>query len=97
MTMSMSVQDQVLTVTGDLDRFVLGNTKHYQFPAVSGDVTVDLAKVTSVDTAGLAWVLKLVCFYKSRQQAVLISNEPQQLIALASISNALNLLPLKNS
>lgn len=97
MTMSMSVQDQVLAVTGNLDRFVLGNPKCYQFPTISGDVSLDLADVSNVDTAGLAWVIKLVGFYQNNQQTVSIVNEPQQLIALASISNALNLLPLKNS
>lgn len=97
MSMSFSVDGQSLSVVGELDRFTLSEAAAYKYPTLNGAITVDLAKVSNTDTAGLAWLLKLVSNYKQHGHQVRVVNPPKQLIALASISNVLNLLPLDHS
>ncbi len=95
MTMSLLLEGQNLKIEGALDRFTLGAASCYKFPSANGAITIDLTDVKNTDTAGLAWLLKLVSHYQ-QSQSVTIINEPQQLIALADISNVLELLPIKH-
>ena len=97
MSMSFEVEGQTLRILGELDRFTLGAPQNYQYPNMTGDITVDLKKVNNTDTAGLAWLLRLVSTYEQKGHQLTITNQPEQLIALASISNVLNLLPLSHS
>lgn len=97
MSMSLVLNDRTLSIDGSLDRFTLGSPQCYNFPDIPGDVIIDLQDVKNTDTAGVAWLLKLVGHYQNTQHQVSIVNEPSQLIALAGISNVLNLLPLSHS
>lgn len=97
MVLAISNEDNTLVVTGELDRFGLSELSKIRFPIVQGDVTLDLKNVQHTDTAGLAWLLKLVNFYQNRQHQISIVNLSEQLIALATISNVLELLPIKGS
>ena len=96
MSVSFNLENNTLKVSGALERFYLGDKRHYQFPKVAQSIDIDLTKVVSVDTAGLAWLLKLVSFYQQHRLTVKISNVPEQLIALAGISNVLELLPIES-
>jgi len=96
MTVSYRLEQDRLIIAGALERFELSNKQLYQFPKAKGAVEIDLKLVTNFDTAGLAWLLKLVSFYQHRRCEVKISNVPDQLIALAEISNVLKLLPIES-
>ncbi|NVK25772.1 MAG: STAS domain-containing protein [Gammaproteobacteria bacterium] len=87
-----------LSVVGALDRFQLVRKEQFVFPNINEDeVFLDLVKAKNVDTAGLAWLLKLVSYYQSQKKVIAISNVPEQLIALAQLSNVLALLPINES
>lgn len=95
MSLSTHLQDDILKVQGHLDRFHLGDKKVNRFPSAPQELNLCLNDVSHLDTAGLAWILKLLRFYKGKQVKVEILNPPSQLIALAKISNVLELLPFK--
>ena len=87
-----------LSVVGELDRFSLSNAQQFIFPQVSEQIVfVELQKIKNVDTAGLAWLLKLVSYYQKKNKEISISHAPKQLIALAELSNVLALLPIIKS
>jgi len=96
MSSLISLENNTLTVSGVLERFNLGEKQHHRFPKVSDAIEIDLNAVSNMDTAGLAWLMKLVAFYQKRNCKVKISNVPDQLIALAEISNVLELLPIES-
>lgn len=93
--MKLSFVNSEINIVGDVDRFNLIDNKLFSFPIMTSDVTIELTNVVSVDTAGLAFLLKLVAFYQNKNLNVVLANPPSQLIALAEISNVLGLLPLK--
>lgn len=95
--MELQVNDQVVMLKGNLDRFHLTKKSHFLFPNLKGDIVVDLTQVNNFDTAGLAWLLKLVSFYQKKAASLTIENPSDQLIALARVSNVLALLPIKNN
>lgn len=97
MALTLTVADHRLLIAGSMDRFTLGTPELHTFPKISKEVIIDLTNVKNTDTAGLAWLLTLIAFYQQRNLQVTVANEPQQLIALASISNVLNLIPLRHS
>ena len=96
MSVAIRLEQDSLLVEGALERFELGNKEFYRFPQATGALTINLEKVTNFDTAGLAWLLKVVSFYQKQGCQVKISNVPDQLIALAEISNVLKLLPIES-
>ena len=93
--MKVEFSENRIDVIGDIDRFNLTDSALFRFSDMASDVTVELKHVTSVDTAGVAFLLKLVAFYQKQNVSVTLTNPPTQLIALAEISNVLGLLPLK--
>ncbi len=93
--MKVEFSENRVDVIGDIDRFNLTDNALFRFSDMTSDVTVELKNVTSVDTAGVAFLLKLVAFYQKQNVAVTLTNPPTQLIALAEISNVLGLLPIK--
>jgi phospholipid transport system transporter-binding protein len=58
-------------------------------------VTLDLAGVSQVDTAGLAWLVNLVAECRSLKIPLKLSNVPTTLVKLAKISDVEALLPLQ--
>lgn len=60
-----------------------------------GLVTVDLKEVSSVDTAGLAFLVNLVATTNKHQLDYKICNPPESLLKLAKISDVTSLLPLQ--
>jgi len=57
MSVSFTLNDNHLLITGALDRFALGHPSCYKFPAITGPTILDLSQVESTDTAGLEWLL----------------------------------------
>jgi phospholipid transport system transporter-binding protein len=93
--MKLLLTNNKVELVGNVDRFNLADSQLFTFPPIASDVTIDLDKVTSVDTAGVAYILKLVAHYQNETRNIELTNPPTQLIALAQISNVLGLLPLK--
>lgn len=58
----------------------------------SSRVCVDFSLVERIDTAGLAWVLNMATAFIQGQTQFTFKNVPEQLLNLASLSNAKELL-----
>jgi anti-anti-sigma factor len=97
MSVTLQLNQDCLNVVGQLDRFQLSEKAALRFPKAPAELKLNLDQVDHFDTAGLAWILKLLKFYQSKQVSVEILNPPEQLIALAKISNVLELLPFTKS
>lgn len=57
--------------------------------------TLDLAKISHIDTAGLAWLVNLIAEQKQLEQPLSLVNCPDSLLKLAKISDVDGLLPLE--
>lgn len=87
-----------ISVIGALDRYNLVKKQQFRFPEISSsEVSIDLKGAEPIDTAGLAWILKCVAFYQHCGKRTSILNAPEQLIALAELSNVLGLLPIQHA
>lgn len=58
-------------------------------------VTIDLAKVSKIDTAGLAWILMLVELAAHNTCKMVLINLPEDLLKLAKLSAVDTLLPIQ--
>ncbi len=58
----------------------------------ANEVCVDFSNVERIDTAGLAWVLNMLSSFVQQQIQLSFRNIPEQLLNLASLSNAKELL-----
>lgn len=63
---------------------------------IKGVVTFDLAELSHVDTAGLAWILQQVSMADAEKLQVKIRNLPAQLESLAKVTDVITLLPLES-
>lgn len=93
--LKIELQQQRLMIAGVLDR----NTLLNYWPLtllknVSGEVTFDFSQLESIDTAGLAWLLKQVALAKQAGLMVQLQHVPPQLRSLAQVSDVLELLPI---
>lgn len=96
--MKLETANDGLVIVGALDRHNLVNKQQFRFPKLTSDsVKIDLKRAEPIDTAGLAWILKCVAFYQECGKETSILNAPEQLIALAELSNVLGLLPLRQA
>ncbi|MBU2881933.1 STAS domain-containing protein [Psychrosphaera sp. B3R10] len=94
MSVNVKRDKNKLIIDGELDRFNLSDDALYEFLAFDDRVEIDLEKVINIDTAGVAYLLKVVDHYQKLHKLVTICGGSEQLIALANISNVLELLPL---
>lgn len=91
----------VLVFNGELNRDTLmeaWNGREKQLKALHNSqplLTLDLSSVSSVDTAGLAFLVNLVGITKKLNLEYKISNPPESLLKLAKISDVTSLLPLQ--
>ena len=60
-------------------------------------IILDLAKVSQVDTAGLAWILLLIELAASKACYISLVNLPDDLLKLAKLSAVDVLLPIENT
>ncbi|MBA6342870.1 STAS domain-containing protein [Colwellia sp. MB02u-10] len=58
-------------------------------------IIIDLAKVSQVDTAGLAWILLLIELAASKACHISLINLPEDLLKLAKLSAVDTLLPIE--
>ena len=58
---------------------------------------IDLAKVSQIDTAGLAWILLLIELAASKNCDIKLINLPDDLLKLAKLSAVDTLLPIENT
>ena len=87
-----------IAVVGALDRHHLVKKQQFEFPTLTSDtVELDLAQADSIDTSGLAWILKFLSNYQDSGKKTSVLNPPSQLIALAELSNVLALLPIQKA
>tara|TARA_R110000744_G_scaffold144161_1_gene256252 strand:- start:24 stop:320 length:297 start_codon:yes stop_codon:yes gene_type:complete len=71
--------------------------KKYRKLVDSKRIVLDLAKVSQIDTAGLAWILLLIELAASKACDISLVNLPDDLIKLAKLSAVDTLLPVENS
>ena len=58
-------------------------------------IIINLAKVSQVDTAGLAWILLLIELAASKACHISLINLPEDLLKLATLSAVDTLLPIE--
>ena len=91
--------DQKAIFSGALTRATITRTfdKKYR-PLVNGkSITLDLAKVNQIDTAGLAWILLLIELAATKACEITLINLPDDLIKLAKLSAVDTLLPIEKN
>ena len=91
--------DQKAIFSGALTRATITRTFDKQFrPLVNGkSMTIDLAKVNQIDTAGLAWILLLIELAATKACEITLINLPDDLIKLAKLSAVDTLLPIEKN
>ena len=91
----------VLVFSGELNRDTLMHAWNGREKSLTGlhkqhdTLTVDLSDVSSVDTAGLAFLVNLIGTSKKYRLELKISSPPESLLKLAKISDVTSLLPLQ--
>ncbi|SEA09092.1 STAS domain-containing protein [Alkalimonas amylolytica] len=95
--LNIEQQQQRLLFSGVLDR----NTLLAFWPfrllnSLSGDVVFDLSQLQSIDTAGLAWLLKQLALARQAGLVVQLQHVPEQMRSLAKVSDVLELLPISD-
>jgi phospholipid transport system transporter-binding protein len=84
---------QQFILTGPLDRdTVVTQWPFTGFAQVAGDIRFNLAGVTHVDTAGIAWLLEQMAQAKAQQRQLHLLHWPAQLVSLATVSGVTTLL-----
>lgn len=101
MSFTTQLRDGVLLITGDLTKYSIGKDwwvsegKNASSQLNSGALTVDLSEVDRADSAGLAWLINLIRDCKTNKIPVVLKKVPSDLLDLAKISDASDLLPLE--
>tara|TARA_R110000737_G_scaffold25195_7_gene43907 strand:+ start:7337 stop:7633 length:297 start_codon:yes stop_codon:yes gene_type:complete len=91
--------EQKAVFSGALTRATITRSfdKKYRKLVDNERIVLDLAKVSQVDTAGLAWILLLIELAASKTCHISLVNLPEDLIKLAKLSAVDSLLPVENS
>ncbi len=92
--LEIRLQQNVLLFSGELNRDTVA--VHWPFHLLNqckGEVLFDLAEVSHVDTAGLAWLLQVLAMARAAGLTPKLQQMPIQLKKLAAVSDVLNLLP----
>jgi phospholipid transport system transporter-binding protein len=92
--MKFEKHNNTLKIEGKLNRFTLDSQSLKNVPSFDENLVIDLSKASSIDTAGLAFVITLLSYYQKKNLDVVIDSASEQLIALARVSNVLGLLPI---
>ncbi len=91
--------DQTAVFNGALTRATITRTfdKKYRKLVDSKRIIIDLAKVSQIDTAGLAWILLLIELAANKTCHLSLVNLPGDLLKLAKLSAVDTLLPIENT
>jgi phospholipid transport system transporter-binding protein len=83
-------------ISGALTRATITRAFDKKYRKLVNDehITIDLAKVSSIDTAGLAWILMLLELANHSACQIALINLPDDLLKLAKLSAVDNLLPI---
>ena len=92
-----TVDDGVIALNGFIDRFTVPQLiKGIKLNKLNQEhLTIDMAGVEMVDTAGLAWILKVKAHADKSGQTVKLTTIPEQLSNLARLSGVDSLLSHK--
>lgn len=84
----------VICLSGELDRFTVATLdKKVRLKRISDEkLVIDLANVSKVDSAGLAWILKAKATADQAGQLFSLNQAPQQLLVLAKLSGIESLI-----
>lgn len=97
MTLNIVKQNQWLRFTGVLNRDTLMLYSPFTLlNETSGEIQFDFAKLTAIDTAGLAWLLQQLAQAKQRGVVIALCNVPKQLLSLADVTAVRPLLPISD-
>jgi len=93
----LNIQKNQCIVEGELTRnaIPLITNKQLKNIVTHNNMTLDLSKVNKVDTAGLAWLCKILADANNCKSNLCFANMPPQLIKLAALSGIERFLPLK--
>ena len=90
-------QGDTIRFVGQLNRdTVIAHCPFALLKNLKGVVAFDLAELSHVDTAGLAWILQQVSIAGAQNLQVQIRNLPTQLESLAKVTDVMTLLPLES-
>ncbi|SEK97545.1 phospholipid transport system transporter-binding protein [Colwellia chukchiensis] len=91
--------EQSAVFNGALTRATITRSfdKQYRKLVDQKAITLDLAKVSQIDTAGLAWILLLIELAASKDCDIKLVNLPDDLLKLAKLSAVADLLPIEHS
>lgn len=93
-TLSFSTDDGIIAIEGLIDRDTVPQLLNgIDIEKLNAEqITLDLAQVDKVDTAGLAWILKLKAHTEKSGQTLVLKQVPEQLKRLASLGGVDTLL-----
>ncbi len=93
--LEIRLQQNVLLFSGELNRDTVAvHGPFHLLNQCKGAVLFDLAEVSHVDTAGLAWLLQVLAMARAAGLQPTLQEVPVQLRKLAVVSDVLNLLPM---
>lgn len=92
--LSYHVDEGDIKLIGFIDRFTVNTLiKGIDISKIGDEqLTLDFSGVEKVDTAGLAWILKVMAQARQSGQIVTLNAMPNQLVNLAEISGVEQLL-----
>lgn len=97
MTLKIHRQNELISFAGELNRDTLMSYSPFDMlNKCSGSVIFDMQDLTSVDTAGLAWLLQQLGVARQKNLVITLHNVPAQLLSLAEVSAVSNLLPISD-
>lgn len=95
MSLDIRAQGNTFYFTGVLNRDTLMLYSPFSLlNDVTGTVRFDLTKLTSVDSAGLAWLIQQLKRGKEEGLDIQLCHVPRQLVSLADVSAVTAMLPI---
>ncbi len=97
MPISLGRQGDVVLFNGVLNRDTVNSANQQLLPLLDGckNSTLDLAEVSTVDTAALAWLVNVIKHHHHDKHSIVIQNVPEALLKVAKICNVEAILPLQ--
>ncbi|EKE85367.1 STAS domain-containing protein [Idiomarina xiamenensis] len=96
MTLAWQQQQQQVSFDGELTRQTVASAwqQRRQWLPQRGDVVVDLAQVSKVDSAGVAFLIEVMAELKPEQRRLTLQQANQQLREIVALSGVNDLLSL---
>lgn len=95
MTLIIESEGDCLQFNGSLNRDTLMQYSPFTLLNNGAEkVRFDFAKLDSIDTAGLAWLLQQLAIAKQQGRVIQLCKVPEQLLSLADVTAVRPLLPI---